>query len=202
MKGAAFSLSWLALASSVFAFVPGCKEPQTQLRVTFPGDPDAGACEAQTSLRCVNYLQFTAGNGSEFFSHCLKVDVTLGDLCDVAKLAEGQELFKLPPDTPLPITLQGLRVYPATSCNSATCAPRLIFSGSTAGTGRIGDHAGAVLDLPVTIDQPCGLPEEFFFLPPGSTCAEVCRGEVVCDGVQGGCLCKSLEQGRTAAGLD
>jgi hypothetical protein len=170
---------------------PACKEREAQLRVTFPEAPDGGTCDAQTSLRCVNYLQFTAGAGGDFVSHCMKVDVTLDTLCDLTKLADGTELFKLPPETPLPITLQGLRVYPATSCSSATCAPRLIFAGTTAETGRIGDWAGAVLDIPVTVAQPCGPPEVFYFLPPGGTCAQVCEGEIVCDGVQGGCLCES-----------
>jgi hypothetical protein len=183
-----------AVALVLLALVSACKEQQTQLRVTFPLHPDAGACDAQTNLRCVNYLQFTTGDTTEFFSRCLKVDVTLENLCDVAKLADGQELFKLPPSTALPITLQGLRVYPATSCSSATCAPRLIFSGRTAQTGRIGDHAGSVLEIPVVLEEPCGLPEEFFPLPEGGTCAQVCRGEIVCEGVQGGCLCKQLDQ--------
>jgi hypothetical protein len=174
----------------------GCKQPETQLRLQFPSDPDAGAdaggCQQQTSLRCVNYLQFTAGSGN-FSSTCSKVGVVLEDLCDVAKLAVGQEVFKLSPDTPLPITLEGLRVFPATSCNANECPARRIFSGTTSGTGKIGDYAGGVLDIPVTVNEPCGLPEEFFFLPAGSTCADLCgAGNVVCDQVQGGCLCKGL----------
>ena len=48
-----------------------------------------------------------------------------------------------------------------------------------------------MIDLPVTVIEPCGLPEQFFFLPDGATCAEVCGASpVVCDHVQGGCLCK------------
>ena len=175
--------------------VAGCKQPEAQLRLQFEGGSDAGAdagsCHAQTSLKCVNYLQFTAGSG-EFSSRCTRVEVELNDLCDLAKVAEGQEVFKLSPDTPLPITLEGLRVYPATGCNSsAECPPRKIFSGTTVSEGHIGDYRDRVIDLPVTVLQPCGLPEQFFSLPDGGTCEEVCGiGLVVCDQVQGGCLCK------------
>lgn len=182
-------LAWL------FVLAAGCKQPEAQLRLKFPGDVDAGAdagsCHAQTSLACVNYLQFTAGSG-EFSSHCSRVEVELDDLCDLAKVAEGQEVFKLAPDTPLPITLEGLRVYPATGCNSSSeCPPRRIFSGTTIATGRIGDYRDKVIDLPVTVLQPCGEPEQFFFLPDGGTCEEVCGvSQVVCNHVQGGCLCQ------------
>jgi hypothetical protein len=175
----------------------GCKQPEAQLRLQFPvdvnadGGADAGTCHAQTSLRCVNYLQFTAGK-DEFSSHCTRVEAKLDDLCDLAKVAEGQEVFKLSPDTPLPITIEGLRVYPATGCNSSSeCPPRRIFSGTTVMTGTIGDYKGRAIDLPVKVLEPCGLPEQFFFLPDGGTCQEVCGlSPVVCDHVQGGCLCK------------
>jgi hypothetical protein len=179
----------LAVLIAIVAPVLGCKPPEAQLRLQFAGGPDA--CHQQTSLRCVNYLQFTAGMG-EFSSHCSRVEVELIDLCDLAKVAEGQEVFKLSPDTPLPITIEGLRVYPAIGCNSSgACPPRRIFAGTTVGRGTIGDYTGRVIDLPVTVLEPCGLPEEFFFLPEGGTCAEVCgTSPVVCDHVAGGCLCK------------
>ena len=60
---------------------------------------------------------------------------------------------------------------------------------------KVGDFVGGVIELPVTVIQPCGDPEEFFSLPPdGGTCAEVCHAPnlVVCDHVSGGCLCKKL----------
>jgi hypothetical protein len=183
------------LIGFTFAAVCGCKQPEAQLRLKFPVDldagVDAGSCHAQTSLKCVNYLQFTAGSG-EFSSHCSRVEVALNDLCDLAKVAEGQEVFKLAPDTPLPITLDGLRVYPAIGCNSSSeCPPRRIFSGTTISEGHIGDYRDQVIDLPVTVLEACGLPEEFFFLPEGRTCEEICGvGLVSCDHVQGGCLCR------------
>jgi hypothetical protein len=184
-----------AAAAVLLALACGCKQPEAQLRLQFPVDvdagADAGACEQQTSLRCVNYLQFTAGR-DESSSHCSRVEVSLANLCDLAKVAQGQEVFKLSPDTPLPITIEGLRVYPATGCSSTSeCPPRRIFSGTTTLDGTIGDHRGQVIDLPVKVIEPCGLPEEFFSLPDGGTCAAVCgTSPVVCDHVQNGCLCK------------
>ena len=113
-------------------------------------------------------------------------------------------MFKLSPDTPLPITIEGLRVYPATGCNSSSDARRAeIFSGTTVTEGQIGDYKDRVIDLPVTVIEPCGLPEQFFFLPDGATCAEVCgTSPVVCDHVQGGCLCKGPPRASTAAPMD
>jgi hypothetical protein len=181
----------LALCAAL-ALPAACSERQTHLKLTFPGGPDGGTCATQTDIKCVNYLEFSAGdNVSGFTSQCVKVDVAIGDLCDVAKLAEGQELFKLAPGTSLPIRVEGKRVFPATSCNSGDCPARTIFSGQTDATGTIGDHAGETLEIPLTVVHPCGVPEQFFFLPPGRTCAELCGGTdlLVCDGVQGGCLC-------------
>jgi hypothetical protein len=171
-----------------------CKQPQVQLKLKL--DFDGGTCSAQTNLRCVNYLQFTTG-GDETSSHCQRLPVSLDNLCDLADVARGQEVFKLSPDTPLPITLDGLRVYPATGCSSVECQPKKVFSGTTVGGmgQKVGDFVGGVIELPVTVIRPCGDPEEFFSLPPdGGTCAEVCHAPdlVVCDHVQGGCLCKKL----------
>jgi hypothetical protein len=183
----------LCLALALLALACGCKQSETQLKLQFPGG-DGGTCEQQTSIKCVNYLQFTVGAGE--FSSCTKVEVVLDDLCDLAKVAAGQELFNLPPETPLPITIEGLRIFPAIGCSSIQeCTPRKIFSGTTVGgggrPGRIGDHAGGVLELPVKVNEACGLPEEFFPLPEGRTCTEVCGlSPVVCDHVAGGCLCK------------
>jgi len=193
----------LAAAAVLLALACGCKQPQAQLRLQFPIDADAGvdagACYQQTSLKCVNYLQFTTG-GDESSSRCNRVEVQLDDLCDLAKVAQGQEVFKLSPDTPLPITIEGLRVYPATGCSStAACPPRKIFSGTTVREGKIGDYRDGVIDLPVTVLEPCGLPEYFYPLPDGgvdtdggvATCTQVCGASpVVCANVERGCLCK------------
>src|SRR6185503_1958948 len=105
-----------------------------------------GACEAVTDLGCVNYVQFTVNDSTGFSSHCVKVDKRLDNLCDVAKLADGRELFKLPPETRLPIGLAGMRVFPATGCDLQACAPRILFSGETAG-GHLGDYAGRDIEL-------------------------------------------------------
>ena len=68
-------------AAVLLALACGCKQPEAQLRLQFPVDVDAGAdagtCHQQTSLKCVNYLQFTAGMG-EFSSHCTRVEVRAG----------------------------------------------------------------------------------------------------------------------------
>jgi len=195
-------------AAFLLALACGCKQPQAQLRLQFPIDADAGvdagACYQQTSLKCVNYLQFTVGR-DESSSRCNRVEVELNDLCDLAKVAQRQEVFKLSPDTPLPISIEGLRVYPATGCNStAACPPRRIFSGTTVMEGKNGDYADGVIDLPVTVIEPCGLPEYFYPLPDGgtidggvATCAQVCGASpVVCANVEHGCLC----QGDPASG--
>jgi len=184
--------------AALAAFAPlalsvACSDRQTHLKLTFPNS-DAGPCENQTSVKCVNYLEFTAGDDvSGFSSQCTRVSVSLDTLCDVAKLADGQELFKLSPDTMLPIRLAGIRVFPATGCNAGDCPEKKIFAGQTEETGTINDFVGQTLTIPVTLVQPCGMPESFFFLPPGSTCTDLCgAGNVVCDQVQGGCLCSGL----------
>ena len=81
-------------------------------------------------------------------------------------------------------------MFPATSCSAGECAAKTIFSGETAEHGTIDDYVGQTLEIPVTLTMACGPPEQFFFLPEGSTCADLCgQGNVVCDHVQGGCLC-------------
>jgi hypothetical protein len=187
-------------AFALLALLTACKERQAQIRFTFPGSADggvdggAGGCSGQGSLRCVNYLQFSTGNGG-FSSGCAPVDVALENLCDLARLAEGQELFKLPPETLLPIRVAGVRAFPADSCIAGTCSSRTIFSGATAESGvPIADYAGRILEIPLTLNMPCGIPEEFYLLPEGSTCTQVCHSPelLVCDNVAGGCLCKHL----------
>jgi len=188
-------------AFALLALLAACKERQTQIRFTFPGGSDGGAdggaggCQAQTDLKCVNYFQFSAGNDDGFRSGCAPIEVVLGNLCDLVQLAEGQELFKLPPETLLPIRVAGVRVFPDTSCNAGDCSARTIFSGETVERDvPIADYAGQILEIPVTVKMPCGTPEQFFLLPEGSTCAQVCHSPdlLVCDNVAGGCLCKEL----------
>jgi hypothetical protein len=180
-----------AAAFALLALSASCKERQAQIRLKFPDTPDAGSCQAQANIRCANFIEFSAGTGKGFRSQCTAIDVTLTNLCDVGKIAEGQELFTLSPDTMLPIRLEGKRVFPAPLCSSGVCPPKTIFAGQTAETGPIANFEGQVLEIPVTLVRPCGLPEQFFFLPEGSTCAQLCGSadEVVCDNVQGGCLC-------------
>jgi hypothetical protein len=187
-------LAPLALLAS-FALLASCKERQTQIRLKFPDTPDAGACGAQTNIKCANFIEFTAGTAlvpGGFRSQCSPIDFPLTNLCDVAMLAEGQELFQLSPDTQLPISVEGKRVFPAISCNSGICPPKTIFAGETAEKMiPISSYEGQVLEIPIRLVEPCGPPEEFYFLPEGKTCAELCGGadDVVCDNVQGGCLC-------------
>jgi hypothetical protein len=186
-RGAALALSLAAAAAALAG--GGCQSRQTALTVTFPD----GGCETVTDLGCVNYLLFTVNDSTGFSSHCVKVDKRLDNLCDVAALADGHQLFQLSPDTRLPIGLTGMRVFPATGCDLQACAPRIIFSGETM-SGRLGDYVGRDIPLPLAVRQSCGPSEEFFFLPPGTTCAQLCgsASQVVCDGIQGGCLCRSL----------
>jgi hypothetical protein len=211
------------------ALLCGCKSPQAQITVSFPSAGDGG-CAAQTRVGCVNYLRFTVHDQTGFNTHCVTVPQgqALTSLCDVADLAQGQELFKLSPDTLLSVKLEGMRVFPATSCEpQESCDPRYIFSG-TSQSVRLGDIAGGTLEIPLEMVLPCQS-EDFFFLAPGTrggTCltgnactgdlscvSGVCVGDdtapdggtlptpceslcgsaslVVCDGIQGGCLCAS-----------
>jgi hypothetical protein len=178
---------WLASATA-------CKSQEAPLNVVIPVI-DGGTCSAHTDIACVNYLEFKVTRPTSSTSHCVELDFVLTDLCDVAKLADGRELFKLPPDTELPITVEGKRVFPAKSCGLNQC-DKIIFRGTT-GEGRIGDYIGRPLELVLNMVGSCGLSEDFFPLPDGGTCAQVCRGqsEVVCDQVSNGCLCKSSMDG-------
>ncbi len=169
-----------------------CKAPETQLNLVVP-PIDGGACDTFTSLACVNYVEFSVPSAIGFTSHCVKVNVELTNLCDVTKLADGHELFKLAPETALPISVEGRRVFPAVSCDGPPdCPSKPIFRGSTVAEGRIGDYNGRALDLAINMIAPCGPPEQFFFPPEGGTCAEICggQGNVICDGVAQGCLCR------------
>jgi len=179
-------------AASMLALTGACKAPETQLNLVVP-PIDGGACETFTSLACVNYVEFSVPTATGFTSHCVKVNVQLTNLCDVTKLADGHELFKLSPETPLPISVEGRRVFPAGSCSGPpACPSKPIFRGSTVAEGHIGDYNGRALDLAINMIAPCGPPEQFFFPPEGGTCAEICgaQSNVICDGVAQGCLCR------------
>lgn len=186
------------VAALLVASLCACAPSRAELSVTFPA-ADGGLCEAQTDLRCVNFLRFTVHDSDGFTSRCIKVDQKLANLCEVSKLAEGQELFKLKPDSQMSIKIEGLRAFPAISCDSQNgCGPRIIFSGQSRSV-RIGDVAGGSLEIPVEMDKGCGPPESFFFISQG-TCPQLCGSQelVACDfstpvdgGVSGGCLCKS-----------
>ena len=196
----------LAALVPLLALAGACKAPETQLNLVVPAI-DGGACDTFTSLACVNYVEFSVPSATGFTSHCVKVNVELTNLCDVTKLADGHELFKLSPETSLPISVEGRRVFPAVSCDGPPdCPSKPIFRGSTVAEGRIGDYNGRTLDLTINMIAPCGPPEQFFFPPEGGTCAEICgaQANVICDGVAQGCLCRdpmSSGQGPIDTGL-
>lgn len=183
------------LVAALLAFAGACKTPETRINLIVPSI-DGGGCGAFADIACVNFLEFRARNQTASTSRCVKVDVELANLCDVATLPDGRELFKLPPETPLPIEVQGKRVFPATSCGSSDCN-KIVFRGTTTDVGHLGDYAGKQLDLTLTMVGSCGQSEEFYFLPDGGTCPELCgsQADVVCDGVANGCLCKSHADG-------
>jgi hypothetical protein len=183
------------LVAALLGSASACKTPETRINLIVPSID--GGCGAFADIACVNFLEFRARNSQTTSTNrCVKVDLELTNLCDVASLPDGRELFKLPPETPLPIEVQGKRVFPADSCGSSDCN-KIVFRGTTTDIGRLGDYAGRQLDLTLTMVGSCGESEEFFFRPDGGTCAEICgtQTDVVCDGVQNGCLCKSHADG-------
>ena len=186
----------LALASLLALLCLGaCKAQETQINVVIPSI-DGGTCSTYRDISCVNYLEFKVTTATASTSRCVEVETPLADLCDVGKLSDGRELFKLPPETLLPITVEGKRVFPAKSCGANLC-DKIVFRGATTGTGRLGDYVGRPLDLALNMVGPCGLSEDFFALPDGGTCPAVCGGEseVICDQIPMGCLCKSHRDG-------
>lgn len=189
-----------AAALALLALVAGCRSPRSSLQVVIAGD--AGTCEpmdagadagaSNSQLHCVNFLQFRVDDGRSFSTYCVKLEKRLETMCDLAKIADGRELFKLDPDANVSISVQGLRVFPATSCDrDAVCPAREIFAGNT-GAVRIEDTVGGSIELPVAMTKDCGLPEVYYPKPSGMTCESVCRTKVVCD-FQGGCLCEKWE---------
>jgi hypothetical protein len=178
----------LVIVAALGALAAACRTREAELKLTVP-PIDGGACDAFDSLRCVNYLEFSVQTPGGFTSQCVQVRA-LANLCGVANLANGGELFRLPPETELPITVVGKRVFPATGCDSPPGCEKIVFSGSTIGVGRIGDYADRTLEIAIDMYRPCGLPEQFYYLPDGGTCQGLCGPQfVICAGVQGGCLC-------------
>jgi hypothetical protein len=185
-------LAALALALAVDV---ACKSKEVQIEIVVP-PLNGRVCSTYTDLACVNYLEFTVIGQTTSSSHCVVVPMgALGNLCDVAALAEGRELFSLPPETPLPIEVRGKRVFPAETCGTRQC-DKTVFVGQT-GSGRIGDYVDRPLELTLSMAGACGQSEEFFTLPDGGTCVDVCGGQsnIICDGVAGGCVCKSRMDG-------
>ncbi len=179
----------------LLALATACKSQETQITVVIPSI-DGGTCSAYRDVSCVNYVEFKVTTATASISHCVEVDMQLADLCDVGKLGDGRELFKLPPETQLPITVEGKRVFPAKSCGANQC-DKIVFRGTTVGTGSLGDYVGRPLELTINTVGSCGRSEDFFSLPDGGTCAAVCGGEseVVCDQIPMGCLCNSRRDG-------
>lgn len=179
----------VAVAALLLACLAACKNQEMQLKILTPPIDGGGACNAYTDLACVNYLEFRVLSNPPAF--CVALDVSLNDLCDVEKLANGSDVFKLPPETRLPIAVLGKRVFPAGSCGSNKC-DKLLFRGET-GPGFVRDYIGRTLELTIDMAGSCGKSENFFFLPDGGTCVDVCGGEskIVCANVGGGCLCEA-----------
>jgi hypothetical protein len=184
----------LAMAP-LLALGGACKTPETRINIVVPPTINGGVCSAFSDIACVNFLEFRVQNATASTSHCVEVETALADLCDVASLPDGRELFKLPPETPLPIEVEGKRVFPATSCGASRC-DKVVFRGTTTGTGRIGDYVGRTLELTVNEVGGCGESEDFFYLD-GGTCAQVCgsQADVLCEGVAMGCLCRPRKDG-------
>ena len=166
----------------------GCRSSEAALEIGF-GD-DAGTCAEVTDLSCVNFLRFSVDDGEGFSTHCVRVTQGLASLCELASLADGRELFRLEPDREVEIKVEGLRVFPATSCEADGCQRRILFKGQTAKV-RIGELAGQSIPLVVSMQEPCGAKEQFFPLRQGQTCAEICGVDLLICGIEDGCLCKA-----------
>ena len=170
----------------------GCSRPQVRLTLGFAlGDAGVGECLPANDLACVNYIRFQLSS-EDLFTRCVRVDQRLGTLCDLEQLANGSELFRGSPDDVVSIAIEGLRVFPATSCEQTSeCRPRTIFSGGT-GPVKLGDAAGGSVPLTITKYTPCGPREEFRQRAPGQSCDVVCdtdRGNVPICELEDGCLC-------------
>ena len=186
----------------------GCARSQTTITLNYELRDESGAplsCRDLQDLGCVNFVRFQLSRqgGSDMLTHCIKVDRSLATLCDLETVALGTELFSGEPDDIIVITMQGLRAFPAETCElTAACPPRELFSG-IAGPRRLGDLVGGTLVMNVTRCGACGAAEEFRARASGATCAATCASDaLVCpppgsglEDVQGGCLCRTAAVG-------
>jgi hypothetical protein len=172
----------------------GCSRPQVSLALRFAiDDGGAGECLPADDLACVNFVRFQlSAIGKDLFSRCIRVEERFATLCDLERLANGGELFRGDPDDVVSIAVEGLRMFPATSCEQTTdCRPRRIFTGGT-GVVRLGDVAGGSVPLVIDNYLGCGPREEFRARLPGQSCDLVCdtaRGNIVSCVVEDGCVC-------------
>lgn len=181
--------------TALLVLVAGCGRPSVDVAIVtdIPYDGGVAACSEFADLRCVNFLAFDLLDvqSGEILGHCVRVTAPLDDLCEVAELATGAEVFRVDPDEEVRLSVRGLRVYPATSCQTlAGCPARELFTGQS-GAVRLGDLPDGRLELPLDSAAACGPREEFYPRPEGRTCDQICGGtdRVVCDGLAGGCLC-------------
>ncbi|MGC4122652.1 MAG: hypothetical protein QM765_50395 [Myxococcales bacterium] len=178
----------LLLVAVASLSIAGCRSTVAPIELDVGGD--AGTCAKYTDLRCVNYLRFSVRKNGEFTTQCVKVSEVLESLCDLPRLADGRVLFTVDPGDEVQFELTGMRAFPATSCESSECQPRVIFSGHTQ-TFRAGDSAGQPISMGISVEHECGGKEQFFpFTGIGKTCDEVCGGTPVCS-FSDGCLCKA-----------
>jgi hypothetical protein len=185
-----------ALLVSAVLVAAGCRVPTVALDLRVEGD--AGACEQYADVACVNFLDFVvARSGGEVVTHCVTVPHRMTNLCDLQSLATGGELFRLDQDDVVDITVRGMRVFPATSCeplDPGVCPEFNVFRG-TADKVTLAASAGGRVSLAVHLVNPCGetTSEKWWPRSDGLSCDVTCRtngfSKVVCDGILEGCLC-------------
>ena len=105
------------------------------------------------------------------------IDVTLDSLCDVAQLAEGQELFELSPDTTSPCAAlaRQARVPGDRMQLRRLCAADHLLGRRRRQDDRFRRLRGQVLEIPVTLREPCASRRHSSSSPRGPlapSCAE------------------------------
>lgn len=168
-----------------------CARPQLQLTPVFEVTTDAGVpleCAAFADLACVNFIKFQIEEEGNLTppTDCITVDQRLTNLCDVAQLARGTEIFRYDLDARVKVKMWGLRVFPATSCEIVPeCPPRSLFDGATEEFDL--DRSGDV-PLRITFAQGCGA-KEVYRPRGGRDCFTVCDfTEPRCE-LRDGCVC-------------
>ena len=170
---------------------------QATLQVAMAGG--AGACSDFTDLKCVNFVRFTLVNGDGTSTQCIRLAQHLSSLCDVKNLGQNQELFRIGAGDEVTLSLEGVHAFPESTCDqTSACEWRRIFTGTT-GKVRGSDIASQpTFTLLMSMTAPCGPSETFSDKrSPSDTCDETCgripaASVASCDGVLGGCLCRSL----------